>query len=444
VYPKAQGPVKAPSRATLDLTGGRAVAPTESLPGEAAKSGLMSPKARREYLSDMRPRYAAAPLPERTALLDEVVTMTGYHRKYAIALLGREPRAPGKRRRRVTYGPPVTAALAAIWEAAGCPWSARLKAMLPLWLPWLQKRTAVDWPTHALLMRISTRSIDRLLAPKRALVQRRRNSLTHSGLWVAHQIPIRSERWNVSEPGWLEIDLVAHCGESAAGEFIYSLNATDIATGWTETRALLGKGRHGITAALNTICEYLPFALLGIDSDSGREFINAHVLSWCRARAIEFTRSRPYKKNDNAHIEQKNWTHVRKIFGWLRFDSLQALDAMNALYTHEIRLWMNYFQPSVKLVRKERIGSRIRKLYDAPQTPYDRLAALGRAGERPQVDPFDLGDRIGCAIENLCGQASHGPLHRRNHPLTQFTIPPRRHAHEYYVSKMLAGAIGQP
>jgi len=380
----------------------------------------MSPKARREYVADMRSRYAAATLVERRALLDEVVAMTGYHRKYAISLLGGPPRRHHRRRRVKRYGPTVLAALTAIWQAANYPWSTRLKAMLPLWLPWLEKRMQIDSQTREHLHRISARSIDRLLAPKRAQVQRRRNSLTRSAGWLVHQIPIRAERWDVSVPGWLEIDLVAHCGNSLGGEFIYSLNATDIATGWTETRAVMGKGQAGVIAALDDIRRGLPFPLLGIDSDSGSEFINMQFVRWCQLQKLHFTRSRPYKKNDNAHIEQKNYTNVRKIFGWLRFDSLAALEAMNALYKTELRIWMNYFQPSVKLVRKERIGSRVHKSYDAPLTPYQRLlsCAATATAESQGVDPFQLANRITAAITGIARMAStaavpaprpHGP-----------------------------------
>lgn len=405
----------------------------------------MSPKARREYVSDMRRRYACATLVERSRLLDEVVALTGYHRKYAIMLLGREPRPSARRRRAKRYGPAVVEALAVIWKAAGYPWSARLKAMVPLWLPWLEKRLPIDIRTRGELMRISARSIDRALAPKRAETQRRRNSLTRSSGWLMHQIPIRSERWDVSVPGWLEIDLVAHCGESAGGEFVCSLNTTDIATGWTETRAVMGKGQARVLAALDEIRLSLPFPLIGIDSDSGSEFINFQLVRWCEAHNIAFTRSRPYKKNDNAHIEQKNFTHVRKIFGWLRFDSTEALEAMNALYANELRVWMNYFQSSVKLASKERVGSRVHKHYDAPQTPYQRILAHGLSPAQNAADPFDLADRITDRIEEMRKLANPFPIHPKRHhgpglePLSNHGALIARAA-----GKILAGATARP
>ena len=402
----------------------------------------MSPKARREYIEDMRRRYAAATLVGRSALLDEVVAVTGYHRKHANALLCGPAHRPVKRRRRRVYGELVTAALVAIWQAAGYPWSARLKAMLPLWVPWLQKRMPIDEPTRLQLLRISARSIDRLLKPKRSSIRRQRNSLTRSGAWLIHQIPIRTERWDATQPGWLEIDLVAHCGNSAGGEFICSLNSTDIASGWTETRAVMGKGKAAVVAALDDIRQSLPFSLVGIDSDSGSEFINEHLLRWCRQHNIAFTRSRPYKKNDNAHIEQKNWTHVRKVFGWLRFDSADVLELMNSLYKCELRTWMNYFQPSVKLVRKERVGSRVRKYYDAPQTPFDRLCAIGITPQNAHsIDPFQLEERITTTIAQIAAKAATAiPRTYRYGP--QPTISRPTPEMERYTRKILAGAMG--
>lgn len=317
--------------------------------------------------------------------------------------------------------------------------------MLPLWLPWLERHMPIAAQTREQLLRISARSIDRVLAAKRAQTQRRRNSLTRSAGWLVHQIPIRAERWNLSGPGWLEIDLVAHCGDSNGGEFIYSLNATDIATGWTETRAVLGKGQAGIIAALEDIRSRLPFPLVGIDSDSGSEFINMQLVRWCNVQEIEFTRSRPYKKNDNAHIEQKNYTHVRKVFGWLRFDSIEALQMMNALYAGELRIWMNYFQSSVKLIGKERIGSRVRKHYDAPKTPYQRLGSYGFDLAPCSQDPFVLGRRITESIAQMSAIANaiapspkprHGPALP---PLSNRSALVARAA-----GKIFAGATGRP
>ncbi|MBV9270647.1 MAG: transposase family protein [Candidatus Eremiobacteraeota bacterium] len=206
----------------------------------------------------------------------------------------------------------------------------------------------------------------------------------------------------------MEIDLVAHCGDSNYGEFISSLNATDIATGWTETRAIIGKGQRGVVAALDEIRQILPFTLIAIDSDSGSEFISMHLVRWCQAHNIYFTRSRPYKKNDNAHIEQKNWTQVRRLLGWSRFESQETADLMNALYSSELRIWMNCFQPSVKLVTKERHGSRVCKRYDFPQTPINRLTNADLAA-LADTDPFELAEAIQRRISQIAQRAAANP-----------------------------------
>jgi hypothetical protein len=258
--------------------------------------------------------------------------------------------------------------------------------MLPLWLPAARNALAITATTEALLLGMSARSVDRLLRPHRAALRRKIYGRTKPGTLLKHQVPIRSERWDVSEAGWCEVDTVAHCGESGEGEFVSSVNLTDVASTWTETRAVLGKGQRYVVAALEEIRQSLPFSMRGIDSDSGSEFINRHCVDWCRAQRLDFTRSRPYHKNDNAHIEQKNWTHVRKIFGWKRLDSHEAVAAMNALYGNELRLLLNYFQASVKLIEKRRVGSRVTRRYDRPMTPLDRLIALQLIDDQTAAD----------------------------------------------------------
>ena len=196
---------------------------------------------------------------------------------------------------------------------------------------------------------------------------------------------------------------MAHSGNSGEGEFAYTLNVTDVYSGWTESRAVLGRGQVGVVAALEEIAQTLPFRLLGIDTDNGSEFLNWHVGRWCAQHDIQFTRGRLYKKDDNAHIEQKNWTHVRKLMGWERYDTAQAVEAMNDLYRQELRLWMNVFQPSVKLVRKVRVGARLRRVYEAAQTPLQRVQASGEGeaealvrlqAQQASLDPFQLSRRI--------------------------------------------------
>jgi hypothetical protein len=265
--------------------------------------------------------------------------------------------------------------LRAVWEAAGYPWSVRLKALLPLWLPWIQKRYGLKPAAAAELLAISARQIDRVLAEHKRKLSKRIYGRTKPGTLLKHHIPLRTDNWDIQRPGFVELDLVSHSGNSADGEFIYSLNLTDIYSGWVETRALMGKGQRGVLRALDELVHALPFVLCAIDCDNGSEFINQQLIAYCKAHQVQFTRGRPYKKDDNAHIEQKNWTHVRKLMGWERYDSPRALNAMNDFYRYEWRQMMNLFQPCVKLVKKVRVGSRLTRRYDAAQTPLDRLLA---------------------------------------------------------------------
>jgi hypothetical protein len=371
-------------------------------------------------LKAIYPRYQHASRLEKQRILDEFCKVTRYHRKSALRLLNgplpaQPPRAP-RRRRPPTYGTRVIQVLAAIWRAAGYPWSVRLKALLPLWLPWARPRFRLTPALEAQLLRLSPRQMDRRLAPYRRPGQTGRFGGTKPGTLLKHHIPLRTDRWDVTVPGFTEIDLVAHAGECADGEFAHSLNLTDIHTTWVETRAVLGRGQHGVQQALEAMRQTLPFRLQGIDSDNGSEFINAHLLRYCQRHGIQFTRGRPYKKDDNAHIEQKNWTHVRKLLGYVRYDSPAAVAAMNALYGHELRLFQNLFLPSVKLVRKVRVGSRLRRVYDRPQTPFDRVLACP-AADRPKVaqlqalrqrlDPFALAEAIDQQLTQLYALAHH-------------------------------------
>lgn len=369
-------------------------------------------------LRSYRKRYQKLDRKGRSKLLDEFCLNTGYHRKYAICLLRRPEDAPEPgslpRRRGATYGPVVARILTKIWRAAGYPWSTRLKAMLPQWLPWARKHVRGLTPdVEGLLLKISPRQMDRLLAAKKRQVKKRLYGHTKPGTLLKSQIPIRTDNWDVTGPGYLEIDLVAHCGPCASGEFVYSLNATDIHTGWTETRALLGKGEAGVVLAMGEIRSILPFPIVAIDSDNGSEFINHHLLRWCTEHGFKFTRSRPYKKNDNAHIEQKNWTHVRKIHGWVRYDTSAQRDAMNALYRKDLSRMQNHFQPSVKLLSKTRIGARVHRTYDVAKTPLERLKAAAPASREirealatcAKTDPFELSSKIDKTVARIVGMA---------------------------------------
>jgi transposase InsO family protein len=324
--------------------------------------------------------------------------------------------------------------LAAIWRAAGYPWSVRLKALLPLWLPWARPRFRLTAALEAQLLRLSPRQMDRRLAGYRRPGATGRYGRTKPGSLLKHHIPLRTDRWDVPVPGFTEIDLVAHCGESGDGEFAHSLNLTDIHTTWVETRAVLGRGQHAVQQALEAMRQTLPFRLQGIDSDNGSEFINAHLVRYCQGHGIQFTRGRPYKKDDNAHIEQKNWTHVRKLVGYLRYDSSEAVTALNALYAHELRLFQNLFLPSVKLVRKVRVGARIRRVYDRPQTPFGRVQACPEADPtkvaqlaalQTRLDPFTLAEAIDQHLSRLAALAHHRAVPRSPAPTDRSPVAHR-------------------
>ena len=368
----------------------------------------------REALKVYRERYRESDRAGRSAVLDEFCQLSGYHRKYAITLLGRlhEDAAAG-RRRGPTYSRQALCVIEGVWKASGYPWSVRLKALLPLWMPWARShiKGISDEVEHEVLC-ISARQIDRRLATKKRRLKRRCYGRTKPGTLLKHQIPIHTGPWDVSEPGYVEVDLVSHSGSDARGEFAYTLNLTDVYLGWCESRAILGRGQEGVVKALDAIRCSMPFPLRGIDSDNGSEFINFHLAGYCRTHDIQFTRGRPYNKDDNAHVEQKNWTHVRRFFGWERYDRPHLIAVMNALYQHELRTMMNLFQPSVKLIERKRVGTRMRRRYDAARTPLDRLLAW--YGDRAQpaevrtlvlnrqrTDPFILDQAIQQQLQRL-------------------------------------------
>jgi hypothetical protein len=369
-------------------------------------------------------------------MLEEFCKVCGYNRKYAIWLLQRPLSTPGTHRRRtersVTYSQAAITTLAKVWEASGYLCSQRLKAALPQWLPWIRKHFALDIKLAKELLAISARQMDRRLSPHKRTVKRRLYGTTRPGSLLKQMIPVKTDHWDVTMPGYLEIDLVSHSGPSAAGEFIYTLDCVDIATGWVERQAVMGKGQLGIIAALREIEQRLPFALRGIDSDNGSEFINTHLFNFCQQRAktssVQFTRSRPYKKDDNAHVEQKNWTHVRKLLGWDRYDSVEALTLINQLY-QQLRIFQNLFQPSMKLRTKTRKGSRVIRRYDQPYTPWARVLKA-QAQSLPQIqalkatlvntDPFELSRQIDQQLDRLYSLAAQRkgvspektPIHR--------------------------------
>lgn len=338
--------------------------------------------AKSEYISEVFKRYKVArSRSEKSRLIDEICATCGVHRKHAIRLLRhrREPdRArPRKRGRRAKYqSTELLRALRKIWLAGNLPCSKRLKAILPLWLPGYEKaEEALDPDVRDKLLALSPATIDRLLKRARLQHTSRGRSTTKPGTLLRNKIPINTGQWQESRPGFVEADTVAHCGTSMAGLFAFTVDCVDIATGWSEQRALWGKEDKAMVEQMRSIEKALPFPLQGFDSDNGSEFLNhllfRHFVD--RKTPVQFTRSRAYRKNDNAHVEQKNWTHVRQWLGYDRLDNPLVVDALNELYSNEWRLFHNFYCPSVKLLSKERVGSKTRKKHDSPKTPYQRV-----------------------------------------------------------------------
>lgn len=370
----------------------------------------MGKQSKQEYLLAIQCRYQTASKAEKQPILDEFCHSCEYHRKYAIQLLSKRrkqpSRSPQRSGRRPQYDDPVLLlALRIIWFATDQMCGKRLVRALPLWLPHYEaeKGTLTD-SLRIRLLSASAATLDRLLKPLR--VQHPKGlSGTKPGSLLKNQIPIRCEHWDVTVPGFMEADTVAHCGNSLSGDFVWSVSMTDILTGWTVCRATWNKGAEGVLTQIKSIEAALPFKLCGFDCDNGSEFLNHHLLRYFTDHPEKpaFTRSRPYKKNDNAHIEQKNWSHVRQLFGYDRFDKPVLTALMNDLYATEWDLLQNYFCPSFKLKEKVRDGAKVHKTYHAPQTPYQRIMDCEHVSQEAKdklktqqqgLNPFELKRQI--------------------------------------------------
>ena len=366
------------------------------------------------YLEAIRKRYRKTKRADKGKILDEFCSVCNYQRKYAIRLLRRKvsrtPRRPGRPSR---YNQPeLLAVLRKIWLATDQMCSKRLVAAMPLWLPHYEVSFGVlEESVKSKLAGISSASIDRLLKPVRAQHPKGLSG-TKPGTLLKNQIPIRTTHWDITLPGFMEADTVAHCGNSLAGDFVWSLTLTDILTGWTECRATWNKGSGGVLDQIKSIEQALPFELRGFDCDNGSEFLNYHLLRYFTDHPDKpsFTRSRPYKKNDNAHVEQKNWTHVRQLFGYERFDNLKLVKLMNALYANECSQLQNHFCPTLKLKEKVRIGARYRKQYYPPETPYQRVLVCESVSDDEKsklrilhetINPFDLRQKINAKLRTI-------------------------------------------
>ncbi len=381
----------------------------------------------------LRQRYQSATKGEKTKVLDEFVAVAQCHRKHAVRLLRNDDRAPrpaaqvGGRR---VYDEAVREALVIAWETADRICGKRLKAILPSLVESMERHGHLDLDplVHERMLSVSASTIDRLLSPIRreAGCRRRRRAKKK----VSGQIPIRTfADWDQPPPGYLEIDFVAHCGGSMVGSFIHSLVATDVCSGWTEAVPLLAREQSLVVVGIDVIDRQLPVTILGIDSDNDSAFINETLLHYCQRKQVEFTRSRPYRKNDQAWIEQKNGSVIRRFVGYERYSGSVAGQALAHLYAAQ-RLYVNYFQPSFKLLEKRRDGAKVKKRYDKPATPCDRLLAHPSVNtqvrealqkHRAELDPVELLHRIREAQAALaCLASAQLAVGTRNESLEQF------------------------
>jgi len=340
---------------------------------------MMSQRSKRELVEATRPRYLKANKAGKAHILNEFVANTGYHRKYAIRILKHRAKPKGlkKKGRQKVYQGEVVQALSWIWEICGRICSKRLKPFLPEIVSVLERQNELHLTTDTktLLLSMSCATIDRRLGPVR-FEHRHGLSTTKPGTLLKKAIPVRTYTpWEDEKPGFVEIDLVAHCGETTEGQYLNTLTATDLATGWTECLAIPNKTQPAVSQAIQELRQRLPFRLLGLDSDNGSEFINDTLLRYCQSEQITFTRSRPYHKNDQAHVEQKNWSVVRHTVGYDRLETPQELALLGSIYAG-LRLYINFFQPVLKLMAKEQVDGKTVKKYDQAATPYRRVLAL--------------------------------------------------------------------
>ena len=386
-----------------------------------------------EYAQALKSRYFGASREEKGKMLDEFTQVTGLHRKAAIRLLNRpsQPRAVKRRGRPRKYGTGVAEALRVVWEAGDRLCSKRLQPFIPEMLKVLRQHgeQRIDVAMEGLLCRMSPSTIDRLLRNYRKVGGRRGLTTTRPGSLLKSFIPIRTfADWQENKPGFLEVDLVAHCGESAEGFYLNTLCAVDVASGWTECRPVWGKGQERVGGAVHKIRQRLPFPLLGLDSDNGSEFINQHLFSYCQREKVTFTRSRAYKKNDSCHVEQKNGNVVRRLVGYDRYTSRATYQCLERLYDG-VRLYLNFFQPTMKLVGKTRHGAKVNKVYDTARTPYQRLLEAGVLTEAKQqelsatysgLNPVTLLKQINSNLEQLWRLAERpASLGNRNYEATR-------------------------
>jgi transposase InsO family protein len=366
----------------------------------------MSLSAKRESLARIHGRYQRAGRPHKQRILDEFCATCGYHRKAALRLLNRAlATAPPKRSGpKLTYDPAeVLPVLKAIWLASDQLCSKLLRAALPEWLEHFERRSApLPEALRKKLLAISPAQIDRLLRPARVQHPKKGLSATRPGTLLRHQVPTRSGPPDTRRPGSVEADTVAHCDDSTEGDYVNSLTFTELFSGWTENRAVWNKSADAVLAQLQDLETQVPYEMKDFHTDNGGEFLNwaLHRHLTGRAAKMPWTRSRAYRKNDNAHCEQKNWTHVRQLFGHERFRHPELVPWMNDLYANEWSRFTNHFKPTFKLLKREKKNGRTKRIYEkTPQTPYQRLldspdipeaTKTKLQAEHAALDPFAL------------------------------------------------------
>ena len=326
----------------------------------------MSNASRREYIVLLREHYQKSTRYIRSLILQEITRNLGFHRKHAIRLMNgkiKPRKSPG---RKPIYTTEVAEALKKFWLNSRQMCSKKLKSSFADWLPMFDCSEEVK----KALLQMSPATMDRLLQSARANSRRKNNTGTVPNKRLKNVIPIKPLNWNVKDLGHVEADTVAHCGESMGGVFAWTLTVTDVLSGWTENRAMWGKSGIGVVDSMDDIKRLIPFSLKSFSCDNGNEFLNAQMMHYLK---IPIQRGRPYRKNDQCHVEQKNYTHVRDLFGYERIEAKTAIEVMNDLYRNEWSLLNNFFIPQFKLLRKTRIGARYKREYLAPQTPYKRI-----------------------------------------------------------------------
>lgn len=378
----------------------------------------MSLQAKREYLAKIHGRYGRAGRKHKTLILDEFCLNCGYHRKVAVRLLGR-PLSAGTARKR--SGPPrkydpaaVLPVLKAVWLSSDQMCSKLLKAALPEWLERHERcGGAIDAEVRKLLLEVSPAQIDRLLGPARVRHPRKGLCATKAGGLLRCRVPTRTGPPDTGRPGSVEADTVAHCDDTTEGDYVNSLTFTELFSGWTENRAVWNKGAHAVILQLKELEGTVPYRMTAFHTDNGGEFLNwaLHAHFDGRTPKVAWTRSRAYRKNDNAHCEQKNWTHVRQLFGHERFGHPELVGLMNDLYAKEWSQFTNHFKPTFKLLRREKKGSKTTRIYEkSPKTPYQRLmdspdiaqATKTRLRqEHERLNPFDLKKSIEGKLKNF-------------------------------------------